>query len=280
MTATATKPRKSKASQAEPLPDAGDQTPEVSAETPEIAAQEAETDEPAEITTRTLSRAEAEHYAEIKTKEIEVAELERIHLDLKEQAADAKKEFEQADKSLRRLIASGPKETPMEAARVRIKATLLAPRVQAGAEHDVLEVNVRGEVRISIEGEEPDDSWLAPEDVEVIAWRESRRLATASVPAASEAWRSTPLIEVLSGKALLETLAQAGLETMGQLCDYTASDKRLTDLPGIGPEKAAAIADASAEWFGRHPEACGTTKTPAFAEEVADSFRGPGILAE
>ena len=47
----------------------------------------------------------------------------------------------------------------------------------------------------------------------------------------------------------------AGIDTVGQLADYSASEKRLTDVAGIGPGKAQAIEDRLLEFWQDNPHA-------------------------
>lgn len=61
-------------------------------------------------------------------------------------------------------------------------------------------------------------------------------------------WRDVPLENLFSG-ALLKSLKAGGLETVGALADYTASEKRLTDLPGVGPGKAEQIEDRMEQFW-------------------------------
>lgn len=70
-----------------------------------------------------------------------------------------------------------------------------------------------------------------------------------------EDWRATTLADLeITGK-LAESLVEAGLTTLGAIADYTAADKRLTDIDGVGPAKAEKIEAACEDWFKRHPGA-------------------------
>lgn len=242
---------------------------------------------------KTLSEIQQEHYEQIKQKEIEVREKEGVYLSLKEQTKDAKGLFEDADHALRRLIASGPdaqKKLPFQdnapapdaekkPARVKIVKQIKSEipgddwTLEVGEEFDC-EVNPQGAVAARVERLKDPIIGLKPDEFEVIAWHEPM------APANTDAWRKTPLIEVLAGKALLETLAQTGIETMGQLCDYTASGKHLTDLPGIGPGQEAKIGDATADWFAKHPEACDEPKEKTVQLFVAGEDRGEMSVGE
>jgi hypothetical protein len=58
-------------------------------------------------------------------------------------------------------------------------------------------------------------------------------------------WRSYPLDSMFSG-SLLKALKKAGIATMGDMADYSASgDKRLIDIAGVGAAKAQQIEDAT-----------------------------------
>jgi predicted flap endonuclease-1-like 5' DNA nuclease len=71
-------------------------------------------------------------------------------------------------------------------------------------------------------------------------------------PPADDAWRHTPLADLGLPPAIVETLTEAELTTFGQLADWTAAGKELTDIPRIGPAKAEKIEDAFfAYWSGR-----------------------------
>lgn len=63
-------------------------------------------------------------------------------------------------------------------------------------------------------------------------------------------WRDVPLGELFDPtKGIWKSLAQADLATVGDLADYTATDKRLTDIEGIGPGKAQEIEDTMLEFW-------------------------------
>ena len=71
-------------------------------------------------------------------------------------------------------------------------------------------------------------------------------------------WRCRSL-RVLPGltDALVDKLAEAGLETLGHLKDYWDGGKYLEDLKGVGPEKSSLITDAFADYAKEHPEVYG-----------------------
>lgn len=69
-----------------------------------------------------------------------------------------------------------------------------------------------------------------------------------------ESWRALPLSEVLVGipDSNLEKLADAKLDTLGQLSDWLKDERnRLTDLPGIGQAKAEKIENKLMEFWER-----------------------------
>lgn len=67
-------------------------------------------------------------------------------------------------------------------------------------------------------------------------------------------WRDVQLDTLFHG-ALLKSLKKAGLATVGALADFTASDKRLTDLDGIGEGKAAQIEEVMLAFWQANPDA-------------------------
>ncbi|WP_425618087.1 helix-hairpin-helix domain-containing protein [Anatilimnocola sp. NA78] len=79
-------------------------------------------------------------------------------------------------------------------------------------------------------------------------------------------WRMVQLSTLFEG-ALLKSLKEAGLTTVGQLSDYTASEKRLTDIPGIGPGKAEKIENRMLEFWEQNPNA---DQAEGAAEQTAE----------
>jgi len=90
-----------------------------------------------------------------------------------------------------------------------------------------------------------------PEDDE---FKEPSHRSADAVPKADGPWREVPLVDLFSG-AILKSLHQAGLKTVGQLADYTAADKRLTDIQGIGPGKAQQIEDRLTQFWESNQDA-------------------------
>jgi hypothetical protein len=77
----------------------------------------------------------------------------------------------------------------------------------------------------------------------------------ADIPA-DESWRQTPLDKIgtlgLGDKNVGGALRKAGIETLGQLADWTAGGKTLEDIPGIGSERAAFIEKQCDEFWAAH----------------------------
>jgi regulator of replication initiation timing len=88
----------------------------------------------------------------------------------------------------------------------------------------------------------------------------------------AEVWRLTTLDTLGLKPTIIEKLAnhEPPLTTMGQLSDYLADERhRLTDIAGIGEAAAAAIEDATAQYWAQHPEHCGQAQVAA-DDDAAD----------
>ncbi|HAI12643.1 MAG TPA: hypothetical protein DCM28_13125 [Phycisphaerales bacterium] len=76
-------------------------------------------------------------------------------------------------------------------------------------------------------------------------------------PDTDDKWREASLDDLGITGALADKLADklvdAELDTLGKISDYTSAGKQLTDIKGIGPEKAELISDACADYFASHP---------------------------
>lgn len=70
-------------------------------------------------------------------------------------------------------------------------------------------------------------------------------------------WRKYPIDDLQLAPSVAKALAKAGIKTVGDLADYTAADKRLTDLDGIGPGKAATIENRMLDFWKDNPDAEG-----------------------
>jgi hypothetical protein len=74
-----------------------------------------------------------------------------------------------------------------------------------------------------------------------------------NLPEIDEPWRGYNLSNLLSGKTL-ELLAGAGIETVGELSDYTKDGKKnLTDISGIGPGVEKKIGEMLIRFFDEKP---------------------------
>lgn len=66
-------------------------------------------------------------------------------------------------------------------------------------------------------------------------------------------WRKFKLKDLFKGK-LLKCLDDAGLKTVGDLHEYQASEKRLTDIPDVGPAAEQKIGDVMLEFWKANPQ--------------------------
>jgi len=127
------------------------------------------------------------------------------------------------------------------------------------------------------DGVNVDDVLLQQGDFRVVAWREQtdqdvipdyvlafraeQSIAAESAPptdsdAADEAsWRAFRIedLDDLSD-GTVGALHNADIETVGQLADYTAGGKRLTDIPKLGKAKVSQIEAASLKFFEERPD--------------------------
>jgi hypothetical protein len=76
----------------------------------------------------------------------------------------------------------------------------------------------------------------------------------------ANAWRAYRLDdpnhfpELVSQKSLVAKLAEAEIETVGQMVDFQSTGKDLTDIKGIGSGKAEKISDAMETFWRDHPD--------------------------
>jgi ERCC4-type nuclease len=97
--------------------------------------------------------------------------------------------------------------------------------------------------------------------------------AAAPEPPADDSWRVVPFTLLNLPQAIVEKLYEAELATVGQLADWTAAGRELTDIPGIGPAKAEKIEEAmEAFWSVRTDSA---ESAAAEAAPTADAGDGP-----
>jgi len=67
-------------------------------------------------------------------------------------------------------------------------------------------------------------------------------------------WRDEPIDNLFKPGVILASLKNAGLNTLGELSDYTASERLLTDLNGIGPGKAEQIENRLVEFWEQNQD--------------------------
>lgn len=85
----------------------------------------------------------------------------------------------------------------------------------------------------------------------------------------NEEWKEFGLGSLDISESIAAKLVDEGIETLGQLQEYLA-DKPLTSIKGIGAEKAAAVADAFADFWTTHPEFCEAEESEEPDSEVED----------
>lgn len=71
-------------------------------------------------------------------------------------------------------------------------------------------------------------------------------------------WRSIQLDQLFDG-GILKSLKKRGLTTVGGLAEYTSAGLKLTDVDGIGPDKADKIVNRLEQFWKEHPEAAAAT---------------------
>lgn len=241
---------------------------------------------PADCTT--LQR---EHYEQIVAKEREVYAIEGEYLELKERAALAKKEFEAADKELRRMIARGPDsqkklpfDKPAERMPKKIRTTKDFNDIKAGSEFDNVIVSTIDRTTVSVPISEFVSLNLNAGDYEVIEWYND---AHEPEPAAeNDAWRSAPFTELGLTFKQNELFEAQGIKTIGQLEDLRArmanGDFSAQWPKGIGPAKVTEIEDRVIDWLDKNRDKFGEVIEPAaeapkaLPEVESITFSSPG----
>lgn len=126
-------------------------------------------------------------------------------------------------------------------------------------EKDIAEAEVRYE-----EHKDEAKAWKAHFDNRVAKLRDKCRSLSEPLPlfesngqATLDGWRDITIEEALPGipPALLKRLIDSELSTVGAMADYTAAEKRFSDLKGIGDAKAEAIEKALEQFWERRKEA-------------------------
>lgn len=210
-----------------------------------------------------------EHYDAICEKEREVRSLEGGYLSAKEEAAEAKKAFEAADKMLRNLISRGadpqqklPFDEPAAVKypkRIRIVRDIAESpsgrrAVKVGEEFDFVITNTdTGIVEIRVDNSD-DRIELEAEEFEVIEWMEPVAHVTDN-----DAWRKAPLNELGLTEKQNDLFASAGVSTIGDIEDLRA---KITDgkgewPKGIGPAKVTDIENRIVSWLDKNRDKFG-----------------------
>lgn len=214
-----------------------------------------------------------EHYDAICEKEIEVRALEGEYIDLKEQASEAKKDFEAADRALRSLIARGPDkqrklplgdpeqttaaEEPKKAKRIRLLKTVDDENAKEGQDFDC-QVDSDGDVSILNGAEDRDEPlYLEAEEFEVIEWLEPAGPAVA--PVVDDAWRKAPFAELHLTEKQNDLFAAVGVTTIGGLEDLRAEIAMAKSVwpKGIGPAKITDIENRLIDWLDKNRDRFG-----------------------
>jgi len=68
-----------------------------------------------------------------------------------------------------------------------------------------------------------------------------------------DGWKNVPVDTLGLPAGIVAALAEAGIDTLGNIVEYTAAGKRLTDIANIGTAKAEKIENACAEYWKRNP---------------------------
>jgi hypothetical protein len=211
-----------------------------------------------------------EHYDAIREKERDVYALENEYLELKEEAAGAKKAFEAADKELRNLIARGPdrqkklpldeaEATPRKPKRIKLLADIEGTTLKVGYEPP-FEIDGDGDVAaIWNDGTTDQKIHLEPDEFEVIEWTNGDE----GQPEAqeSDAWRAAPLSELgltLKQNDLFEAIGVTTIGHMEDLRARIAEGKPDAQWPkGIGPAKVTDIESRIIDWLDRNRDKFG-----------------------
>ena len=100
-----------------------------------------------------------------------------------------------------------------------------------------------------------------------------------SPPAAEtsdETWREVPIdtlsLECGLSESIVNKLVEAEITTIGKLADWTKSEKRLTDIAGIGGAKAEQIEAAMDKFWGSRPAASAVADAEADDDEPEEPF--------
>lgn len=98
-------------------------------------------------------------------------------------------------------------------------------------------------------------------------------LAEGAQQAGDEQWRATDLGALGLTSRISKALCEAGIDTLGKLADYTASEKQLTDIEGIGAKAAEDIDAATAAFWASR-----VTDEEEFDEPVDVRQQRPSVV--
>lgn len=104
----------------------------------------------------------------------------------------------------------------------------------------------------------------------------------AAIQNVEDLWREVSIRVALEGPpvGVIVSMNEAGIFTMGDLADWTAAGKRLTDIPGVGEAKAQQIHDAEADFWARWRAEQGPGETDPVVEAIIGSFAHNASAAE
>lgn len=85
-------------------------------------------------------------------------------------------------------------------------------------------------------------------------------------------WRDLLIAELKVSESIITKLNEAGIENLGQLQDYSASNDGLNGIKGIGSAAREKVSEAFDQFWADHPEYCGAT--PAVLGESIASDEG------
>lgn len=96
--------------------------------------------------------------------------------------------------------------------------------------------------------------------------------AADATPEAPAEWKSRPVTVLGLADGAVRYLDEGGIATLGDLAAFWIGKRELVELANIGPETAAAIADAYAEYGAAHPELYGQPPIVAEATTAEESI--------
>lgn len=85
-------------------------------------------------------------------------------------------------------------------------------------------------------------------------------------------WKDVELSAIGINGKIIESLHEADLKTIGDLHNFTATNKRLSDIAGIGPGKAGKIEDALLKFWSEY------TEPVVEAEKTEEPVKEPGPI--